>query len=310
MKLPSDPLLSAIGSINASYRDNEVGLSANNPAVLQEGLSSKINTSFNNFIGGIKAYSLTGALQNEHTKTMFGAHIYFVDYGNISQTDAAGNVLGSFRPVDYVVQVSAARKYLERWNYGVAVKLIGSKYQQFKSAAVAFDFGLIYEDSANHITAGILAKNMGIQIKSYGGNMEDLPFDIQIGITKKLANAPLAFSITAQHIHQFNILYNDSTINGNNLSGTGFFNKLFNHLVIASHIYISQNLELNIGYNQLRRSELSLGTSNNGLAGFSAGFRVIFQKIEILYTRTTYQKNISYNHFGLEIPLHQFFSSL
>jgi hypothetical protein len=50
---------------------------------------------------------------------------------------------------------------------------------------------------------------MGFQLKTYAGEQEDLPFDLQIGITKKLANAPLGFSITAQHLHQFNTLYSD-----------------------------------------------------------------------------------------------------
>jgi hypothetical protein len=309
LHLPPDPILTALGGVNVSYSNHEVGLAANNPSLLDPSLNKKINASFNDLPGGIKAYSLTGALYDEKYHTNFGGHIYFVDYGTIPQTDAAGNQFGYFHPVDYVVQVSASRSYLEKWRYGLSFKLIGSNYQSYKSFAVAIDFGLHYMDSIHLFSAGLVAKNMGLQVKSFGGVTEDLPFDLQIGITKKLAHAPLAFSLTAQKIHQLNIGYYDPAIVSGN-GGSSLFYKIFNHFVIGSHIFISSNLELNLGYNYLKRNELTLGTSTNGLTGFSGGIRVIFQKLEILYSRSAYQKNISYNQFGIEIPLQEFFSQL
>lgn len=309
LHLPADPELTAIGGINVSYTNHEVGLTYNNPSLLDVSLGHKINASFNNFPGNIKAYGLVGALYNQKSQTTLGAHIYFVDYGSIAQTDASGNQSGTFHPIDYVVQVSAARSYLEKWKYGLSFKFIGSSYQQYKSYAIAIDFGLHYTDSIHLFWAGLIAKNMGFQLKTYGGTTEDLPFDLQIGITKKLAHAPLAFSITAQKLHQFNISYSDPNVNmvtGN----PSFLNKLFNHFVIASHIFVSSNFEINFGYNHLRRNELTIGTSTNGLTGFSGGIRILFQKIEILYSRASYQKNITYNQFGLEIPLQEFFANL
>ncbi|WP_204306794.1 hypothetical protein, partial [Klebsiella pneumoniae] len=75
---------------------------ANNPALLHPELSTQINTSFNAFLGGIKTYSLTGAYHFEKAATTFGGHIYFVDYGTMPATDAAGNTSGDFRPRDFV----------------------------------------------------------------------------------------------------------------------------------------------------------------------------------------------------------------
>src|SRR4029078_2307202 len=100
LNLPSTPLLTAAGGVNISYKTNEVGLSANNPALLNAGLHSQLNLSFNNFLSGIKTYSLTGAYRYDQLNTNFGSHIYFIDYGAIPQTDAAGNVNGTFHPVD------------------------------------------------------------------------------------------------------------------------------------------------------------------------------------------------------------------
>ncbi|MGZ3953889.1 MAG: hypothetical protein ACXVLT_04735, partial [Flavisolibacter sp.] len=104
MKLPATPLLTALGGVNTSYNANDVGLAANNPALLNSSLHAQVGVSFNNFLTGIKTYSLTGAHEYEKWNTIFGGHLYFVDYGSIPQTDAAGNVNGNFHPVDYVVQ--------------------------------------------------------------------------------------------------------------------------------------------------------------------------------------------------------------
>ena len=308
LNLPSTPLLTAAGGVNTSYKTDEVGITANNPALLSPDLHTQLGLSFNSFLAGIKTYSLTGAYYQEKLNTTFGAHIYFVDYGSIPQTDAAGNVNGSFHPVDYIVQISAARKYLERWNYGVSLKFINSNYQLYTSSAVALDFGVLYSDSSHQLFASVLAKNMGVQLKTYDGEGEDLPFDLQAGITKRLAKAPFGFSVTAQHLHQLNILYNDAGFNADNdySSSTNLFYKIFNHFVIASHIYLGNNLEATVGYNYLRRQELNIGSSGNGLNGFSMGVRVKFSKLQILYARSNYQKNVSYNQLGLTLTLNEF----
>lgn len=307
IKLPASPLLTALGGVNVSYKTDEVGHSVNNPALLHSQLSSQLNTSFNSFLGGIKAYSLSGAYQTEKLPATLGGQIYFVDYGSILQTDAAGNISGDFRPVDFVVQASASKTYLEKWSYGVSIKFIQSSYQQYKSNAVAFDVGILYHDSIANFSAGIVAKNMGFQLKKYNAESEELPFDLQVGITKRLDKAPFGFSFSVQHAHQFNISYSDTTFNrDNNFASTNTgFNKIFNHFVLATHIYLGNNLEAAIGYNHLRRNELNTGSSANGLNGFSAGLRIKFSKLQILYARSSYQKNISYNQFGISVQLNK-----
>ena len=307
LKLPSNPLLTALGGVNVSYKTNEVGFALNNPALLTPELNSQLNLSFNSFLSGIKTYSLAGAVYQNNLNTSLAGDIYFVDYGLLPQTDAAGNVEGNFHPVDYVIQVSAAKKYLERWNYGASLKFINSNYQLYKSSAVALDFGVLYSDSANNFFAAILAKNMGVQLKTYAGEAEDLPFDLQVGITKKLSKAPLGFSLTAQHLHQFNLIYNDAGFNADNYfsSNNNLFNNIFDHFVIATNIYLGNNLEAIVGYNHLRRTELNIGSPANGLNGFSMGVRIKFTKLQVLFARSNYQRNVSYNQLGLNLELNE-----
>jgi hypothetical protein len=309
LKLPASPLLSASGGVNVSYTATDVGLASNQPALLNEALHSVAGLSFNNYFAGINAYHLSGAHHIQNVNTTLGGGITYIDYGNMPQTDAAGNQQGSFHPRDYFIQFSAARKYLEKWQYGLSVKFIQSNYGQYNSSAIAFDAGILYKDSAALFSAGLLAKNMGVQLKTFQGTNEDLPFDLQLGLTKKLADAPLAFSLTAQNLHQWNISYNDTAYNqtinaGNNNS---FAENLFNHFVIATHIYLGNHIELVTGYNRLRRSELNIGSDGNGLNGFSMGFAARFRKLQVQYGRAYFQRNTAYNQFAIHIKLNEMF---
>jgi len=309
LKLPAIPLLTAAGGINISYNSKEIGFAMNNPALLEADLHGQLNISFNNFLAGIKGYALSGGYHHDQLNTSFGAQLFFLDYGSIPRTDAAGNENGVFRPVDFVAQISGSRKYLESWQYGFSLKFIHSSYEQYRSSGIAVDAGIVYKDSTKNFSASVLVKNMGFQLSSYSGIKDDLPFDLQVGITKRLEKAPFGFSVTAQQVHNFDLNYEDTVFNSNNgfVNKGGFINNLVNHFVLASHIYLGNNLEATLGYNFLRRTELNVGATGNGLNGFSVGLRAKFKKLEFQYARANYQRSIGYNQIGITLRLNQLF---
>ena len=304
-------MLTAAGGVLVSYAAPDVSVALTNPALLNPLLHAQVNLTFTQVVAGINGYSLAGAVHDKKSSTTFGAGVFFLNYGQLQATDAAGNQEGTFRANDYVLQVSAGRHYLQKWHYGATLKFIQSSYQVFRSTALAADVGLYYTDTAKGVSIGVVAKNMGSQVKKYAGEPEELPFDLQAGITKKLAKAPLAFSATIQQAHRFNLLYHDTTFNNetNAEAQTSFSNKLLQHFVFASHIFISKQLELTLGYNHLRRTDLSIGTTSNGLAGFSAGFAARFEKLQVSYARTSYQRGASYNQFGLNLLFDKLFGA-
>jgi hypothetical protein len=250
---------------------------------------------------------------HEKLNTNFSWGLNYFGYGNISQTDASGNVLGKFRPTDWVMQVSASRSYLEKWNYGATLKFINSNYGPYRSNGIAMDVGVLYQDSLKLFSASLLAKNLGFQLKKYNGTeADDLPFDLQIGLTKRLKSAPLSFSITAQHLHQLNILYNDTVFNNengftNSSSKKFSFDKLLNHFVLATTIYLGDRVVAIVGYNFLRRHELNIGNGGNGLTGISLGAGVLLGKLQIRYARAYYQSSSAYNQLGLNMKLNEYF---
>jgi hypothetical protein len=313
IKLPNTPQLSALGGINISHISNDIGMVFNNPALLRSSMHTQMNVVFNSFYAESKVYHLSMAYHNEKWKTNFAWGLNYFGYGNTVQTDPSGNELGNFRPTDWVMQVSASKSYLQKWNYGVTVKFISSNYGLYRSNGIAADVGVLYHDTAALFSASVVAKNMGTQLRKYNGaSPEDMPFDLQIGISKKLANAPLGFSATAQRLHQFDIDYNDTVFNNDN----GFENspakkfsveKLLNHFILASTIYLADKVEFQVGYNFLRRRELNIGNTSNGLNGFSLGAGVLLGKLQIRYARAYYQSNTAYNQFGLNMKLNEYF---
>ena len=304
LRLPSSSFLAAAGGVNTSYAFGDVSVTANNPSLLQSSLSEQLHVGFHSFIAGTKAYALTGAYHLQSAETTIGGHIQFIDHGSLPVTDAAGNVSGNFRPVDFVVQASAAKRYLQKWHYGLTLKYIHSSYGQYRSSAMAADVGVLFNDSASHLSASVLLKNMGVQVTSYSGEAEDLPFDLQAGLTKRLRDAPFAFSVTAQKLHRFDNIYNDPVFNGDNgFSDPSAINKILTHFILATHVFLGQHIEATIGYNFLQRQELKVGAEGNELTGFSAGLRLSFRKLQVHYGRTAYQRGVASNQVGITVHL-------
>ena len=313
LKLPNTPQLTALGGVNVSVISNDVGFACNNPALLKKEMHTQLNAVFNSFYAGVNAYHLSFGYRHEKLKTNFAWGLTYFNYGKITETDASGNISGIMKPTDWVMQVSASRSYLQKWNYGASFKFISSNYGIYRSNGIAMDAGVLYTDTANLVSLAILAKNMGFQLKKYARTeAEELPFDLQIGVTKKLKNAPLSFSLTAQHLHQFDIRYNDTVFNnennfGINKDGNFTFDKLFRHFVFAAQIFPVPQIEVTIGYNHLRRQELNISNTTNGLNGFSIGVGLVVKKMQVRYARTYYQNNTAYNQLGLNLRLNEYF---
>jgi hypothetical protein len=302
--LPATPQLSSLGGINVSNRSNDIGLIMSNPSLLREDMSGQLHASFNVMYAGIKNLALVGGYAVQNWKTNLGFGISYIDYGNIDATDPSGNVLGNFYANDLLIKVVASRAYEEHFHYSFALNFIQSSYAQYQSTALALDAGAAYFDSLRHIQVSLVLKNMGTQLKTFvPGNNEQLPFDIQLGFSKRLKKAPIQLSATAHHLHQFNLMYSDTAgaTNGGQLGSTATFNKIFQHIVLAAQLYVEDKIEITAGYNILRRTELRIDNTTNGLTGFSMGLGYTSRKLQFRYARSWYQNNTAYNQFGINI---------
>jgi hypothetical protein len=310
LNLPNTPQLTALGAINNSAISDDAGLSFNDPALLRASMHGQVNASFSTLYDGVRNYSCWGAMHSVRWQTSFAAGVNFLDYGNIIQTDPMGNTLGDLRPSDYVVQVAASRRYEQKWFYGLTLKFIHSAYGYYRSSGAAMDIGINYYDSAHFFQAGLTLSNMGVQLSPYAGTSRgDLPFDLTLGLTKRLARAPIQFSFTAHHLQQFNIRYDDTAYNNNNgfdqdnKNSSFTADKLFRHFIFAAQVFPEDRVEVTVAYNYLRRKELNIGQSGNGFTGFSFGLGVLLKKLQFRYARGFYTNTTGYNQFGLNLRL-------
>lgn len=308
LKQANTAQLSALGGINITSGGKDVGMSFHNPALLRKGMHRQVNTSFNAFIAGISNYSISAGYHLEEAKTSIGLGINYLNYGSIDQTDAAGNIIGRFNPRDYVVQVMASRNHKEKWWYGATIKFIHSGYGQFRSSGLAMDIGLNYHDPDKGLQAGITVKNIGTQLNTYDGSgrKEELPFDLQAGITKKLQNAPVQFSLTFHELHRFNNFYNDTLFRAgegeDDFSKSNTLQKIFNHIVLGAQFFPDEKIEISTGYHFQRRQELNGFNITNGLNGFSAGAGILLPKLHVRYATGFYQRQM-FHQFSLNFNL-------
>ena len=118
--------------------------------------------------------------------------------------------------------------------------------------------------------------------------------------------------MTTHHLHRFDLRYNDAAYNADNdLANDStkkfIIDKLFGHFVFATTIYLGDKVELQAGYNYLRRKELNIGNGGNGLTGFSLGVSLVLNKLQVRYARSHYQNNTAYNQLGLNMMLNKYF---
>ena len=146
---------------------------------------------------------------------------------------------------------------------------------------------------------------MGTQLSTYGGGVkEELPFDVQAGISKRLANAPIQFSLTAHNLHRLRILYNDTAFNSSegDLRTAGFLQKTFAHLIFSAQFYIGDKLEATFGYNFLRRQDLNVFNSASGLNGLTAGAGFLHKKLHVRYATGFYRQKV-FHQFTLNLSI-------
>ena len=298
LTMPNTAQLSALGGVNVSDIGKDVGMAFQNPSLLRDDMHQQLNASFHSFLAGIRNYSLTSAIHLEDQHTNLGIGVNFFDYGTLNQTDASGNIMGTFRPTDYVVQLMASRQYHEKFWYGATFKFINTQYSQYRSSGIAMDVGVAYFDEEKGFQASVVVKNMGTQLKTFEGNnrKEELPFDLQAGVTKRLEHAPFQFSLTAHHLQAFNIYYNDTSFRASE-GEYGYANgttlqKVFSHLVLSAKVFLNENLEIYTGYNFQRRQDLNGYNISSGLNGFSIGTGVLLKKLHIRYATGFYQTNM------------------
>lgn len=314
--LPNSAHISALGGMSVANPTNDISLAMQNPALMRPSLHNELSLNYNNFYSGISNTNLAYGYYLPKLKTAFALGIQELNYGSFTQTDNVGNQIGSFKANDYAISFSAAKQYKERWRYGATLKWAQSQLAEYSATALLLDVGVCYEDTADFFTFGVVAKNMGFMLQQYtsgrNGN-EPMPFDLQLGISKRLKHLPLRLFTTVHHLYEWDVRYNNPADKSSaNVFGSAdttvsksFTDNLFRHFIFGAELTIAKRLGVSLAYNHMRRKEMAL-EDKKGSAGYSFGASFYLNKFQIHYARSFYSIAGAYNEIGLNISLNKF----
>lgn len=311
--LTNSARVAALGGEAVSLYDDDINLVFHNPALLTSGMHNQLNLNYVNYFAGVN-FGYASYARHLNGVGNVAAGMHYVNYGTFDETNELGEVLGTFRASEYALNLVYSRAILDSMLFaGINVKPIFSSFERYTSLGVALDLGVTYHNPNTLTTLGLVAKNMGIQLTSYTGVREKLPFELQAGITQGLAHAPFRFSIIYQNLERWDLTYEDPTDDFNPLgddvqkSGFDVFgDKLMRHLVFGVEFLLGENFHADIGYNYKRRKEMSV-SARPGLVGFSWGFGFRVSKFHIAYGRSSYHLAGGTNHFSLTTNLSDFY---
>jgi hypothetical protein len=314
LRMPNSPQVTALGGTTVCNPNGNMMLGFSNPALLRPLFHNTLSINNNFYLAGTNINNIAYSHYDPKSKITFGGLINNVAYPAQQQTDALGNIIGELYASEQYFQITVSKNYQKKWRYGASAKLAHSKYATFNSSALLGDFGIVYFDTAKLIYFGMLAKNIGFQLDKFtNGSSEPLPFDMQIGVSKKFSKAPFRISLLVHHLYQWDIRYDNpldkvnSSLFGTDSTISNYtIDKIFRHAIIGVDVVLSKNFELNFAYNHQRRGELGL-KEKLGLAGFSMGTTFNLKKFQISYSRSTYNQAGTYNDLGVNFKMKELF---
>ena len=270
LRLPMSAHAAALGGDNITIIEDDPTLIFHNPALISSVSDKSINLNYMTYMEGVKTASAS-FVRMAGEKATWGVSAQYMDYGTMKEMTPDNIQTGTFSAKDIMVGGTFAYTLTDKLAGGVTGKFITSAIGGYNSVAVGVDLGLNYYSPENELSISAVARNLGGQVKAFDDEFERIPFDLQIGISKKLGNAPLRFSATMTGL--------------NNWEG-----RFADHFVVGADVMITSNIYIAGGYNFRRVKEMKVpeeeGESSHG-AGLSigAGLQLERFKMQMAYAK-------------------------
>jgi hypothetical protein len=314
LNLTNSARVASLGGKSVSIWSDDLNMAFHNPSLLNPSMDQHVVLNYVGYFAGVK-YGYAGYALDYGNKGTFSAGMHYSNYGTFTGADENGVLTGEFRAAEYALNLIYSREIDSLFNVGVNLKPVYSNLETYNSFGLAADIGITYHNPARLFTAALVMKNIGSQITKYyeGAERENLPFEIQAGLSQKLLHAPFRFSLTLQHLQKWDLTYESSIdksnvynpLNGEKVTNNKFEefgDKIMRHAILGMEFMPGENFYVSLGYNYQRRQELKTPV-NTGMVGFSYGFGLKVNKYRFSYGRSTYHLAGASNHFSLSVNL-------
>lgn len=315
LQIPSNARIAAAGGSLITVKDDDANLGLGCASLLNGSMNKQLSFNYNNYIGDVNMGSFVMA-NNFFNQGTYCIGLNYVDYGKIIRADATGVQDGKFVANETALNFGVGRILHDSiFSIGANLKAIYSAFDTYSSTGLAGDFSGTYYNRKKDFTATGIIKNAGFQIVPYvKGVKEDMPFEVQLGFSKRLKHLPLRFSIIGTNLQKYNVTYYDAAnppLAQDTVTGVKYKNfgkkvdNLGRHLIFNGEFFLTKNFIIRMGYNHLRRQELkSLGRT--GTSGFSFGLGFKVSKFYFSYARAKYHLAGASNVFSISTNISSF----
>ena len=320
LNLPSSARITALGGALPSVQDEDITLALSNPASLNEKMHNRISFSHNFHFASVQNGYVAYGRKLDKWKLNTHFAVQYINYGDFNYADLLGNVGESFSAKETAFILGASKKVAERITVGANIKGVFSNLESYSSTGLLMDLGSNYVKDSSGFILSFVIKNIGAELTTYNGVRYGTPLDVQIGLSKRLKYLPFRISIIAHHLNKGNYRYDDPSLNqqtdifGEKIEENKFANavdNIFRHVIINGEFLLgrNENLRLRVGYNHLRRKELSLNTFRS-LAGYSLGLGIKINAFKLDYGIGYHHVAGATNHISISTDLGKFFKTL
>ncbi|MCH2043594.1 MAG: type IX secretion system protein PorQ [Saprospiraceae bacterium] len=322
LRIPHSARITGLGGSAIAVMDNDINLAYQNPATLNPAMHGQLSFQQSTYFAGSTHGYLTYGHQISKLPLMVQGGMQYISYGKFTQATQNGIQTGSFGASEFGINIGAAYQLSDRFSVGTNIRTILSYIESYNSTGMSADLGAVYNDTSKNLTIGLTFRNIGSQFTTYdrNGNLERLPFDIQLGISHRLRYLPLRFGVILHNLQRWGILYDDPNqqdqtlfIDPNNPPSENkagkFFDNAFRHFIFNLEFLIGKRdkeiLFLRMAYNHHRRGELSVKGLVGG-SGFSGGLGIRIRNFRIDYGIASYHFAGAVHHFGLTVDINEF----
>jgi hypothetical protein len=307
----SSRVLSMGGDV-ISIVDNDVSLAFQAPSLLNKEMNRQMSFNFVDYVSDINFISFHYAQKISNNLMIFSG-LDAINYGEFIGSDATGNSTSLFTANQQIFTLGTAKQISDKFTLGTNIKLLNSQLESYHSLSLSSNVSTTYFNKENNLAATLLFKNMGKPIKSYTSTSENLPFEIQLGLSKSLQHLPFRYSLVLHHLNVYDISndYNlntiyDLTSNTIIIKKETVAKKMLRHVILGGELNpFRKSLYLRAGFNFQRREDLKLSSSFS-MSGFSWGMGFSVRKIQINYSRSALHSSSVLNSFSLITNLSNF----